>query len=52
MEKGYGLRSSCLKCKKCEKVCPQHLPVSEYLEKYVVPEIEKYDPNALIQEEA
>ena len=32
------------KCKKCEKVCPQHLPITQYLEEYIVPELERYDP--------
>ena len=30
---GHGKASECLKCGKCEKVCPQHLPIREYLEK-------------------
>ncbi|MCQ2521532.1 MAG: aldo/keto reductase [Lachnospiraceae bacterium] len=27
-----GKASDCVKCKKCEGVCPQHLPITEYLE--------------------
>ena len=30
--KGHGLASSCIKCMQCENVCPQHLPVTSYLE--------------------
>lgn len=29
---GHGKASSCLKCKRCEKHCPQHLPITTYLE--------------------
>ena len=32
--------SDCLKCGKCEKVCPQHLPIRKLLEK-VAAEFEK-----------
>ena len=28
---GKGYASSCLKCERCEKVCPQHLKIREYL---------------------
>ena len=28
---GHGKASDCLKCGKCEKVCPQHLPIRELL---------------------
>lgn len=28
----HGKASDCLKCGKCEKRCPQHLPIREYLE--------------------
>lgn len=28
---GYGKASSCVKCRKCEKVCPQHLKIADFL---------------------
>jgi predicted aldo/keto reductase-like oxidoreductase len=31
--KTYGKASSCIQCRQCEEHCPQHLPITEYLEK-------------------
>lgn len=30
---GKGKASDCIKCRKCEQACPQHLPITELLEK-------------------
>jgi len=51
IERGRGHASSCIKCKKCEKVCPQHLPITQYLEEYIVPELERYDPRDDIEKD-
>ena len=48
IEQGNGPASACIGCKKCEKVCPQHLTIIDYLKKYVVAEIEAYNPEANI----
>ncbi len=44
LEKGRGAASACIKCKKCEKVCPQHLPIVRYLRDYIVGELEAAMP--------
>ena len=27
----HGKASACIQCRKCERICPQHLPITEYL---------------------
>ncbi|WP_418990667.1 aldo/keto reductase [Alistipes sp.] len=29
--RSHGRASACIACRKCEKICPQHLPIVEYL---------------------
>ncbi len=31
-KEGFGKASDCVGCKQCERICPQHLPITEYLE--------------------
>lgn len=51
VEQGNGPASACKACKKCEKVCPQHLSIIDYLKDNVVAEIESYNPEAHIQKD-
>ncbi len=30
---GHGKASECIACRKCERICPQHLPISELMKK-------------------
>ena len=32
-DKGYGKPEDCIGCKQCERACPQHLAITEYLKK-------------------
>ena len=41
-----GKASDCLKCGKCEKVCPQHLPIRELLEQVAAEFEKKEEPKA------
>ena len=46
LKSGAGAASSCIGCKKCEEVCPQRLPIAEYLADYVVPLLENWEHKA------
>ncbi|MCL1828823.1 MAG: aldo/keto reductase [Oscillospiraceae bacterium] len=46
VKNGAGPASSCIGCKNCEEVCPQHLPIVQYLEEYVVPLLENWQHKA------
>jgi predicted aldo/keto reductase-like oxidoreductase len=39
---GHAPAGSCVGCQVCEKVCPQGLPIVEYLAEYIKPELEDY----------
>lgn len=41
LEKGRGAACECIRCGKCEKVCPQHLPIMTYLQQYIAGELEE-----------
>lgn len=44
LEKGRGAACECIRCGKCEKVCPQSLPIMKYLEEYIAGELEETLP--------
>ena len=41
---GHGKASDCIQCGKCEKACPQHLTIREYLEDVR----KKFEENSII----
>jgi predicted aldo/keto reductase-like oxidoreductase len=46
VKNGAGAASSCIGCRKCERICPQHLPITAYLKEYVVPLLEDWQHKA------
>ncbi|MDR0851492.1 MAG: aldo/keto reductase [Clostridiales Family XIII bacterium] len=46
VKNGAGPASSCIACKKCERICPQNLPIVSYLAEYVVPLLENWQHKA------
>lgn len=40
VNEGYGKASDCIECRGCERVCPQHLPISELLAEKVAVALE------------
>jgi predicted aldo/keto reductase-like oxidoreductase len=39
---GRGAAGSCVSCKLCEKVCPQGLPIAQYMAEYIKAELEDF----------
>ncbi len=46
---GRGAASECLKCRKCERACPQNINICDWLEK-VTTVLENYDPENVLEE--